>query len=1175
MSIDKQCHKCHTSLRQNAHFCSQCGSKQENEQPPPWEIPLFPDLPIPSHTTAEVPWASLNHTRQENQTLLTPELREQLLDCFRNNQFEHLDEIVRKISRYGHDKLSVTLTPVLFDQTLKELQQPHGSFGHYPPDKFPQAKDLIISENPALRKEGLELFRQIKSNRAFRSHPLVDEWTLFAEALVHGPIQAFPDWKKKWIRGDASWEEIWNLAVFYVQQSDFKQALEVLQPSLNKRKAPFAHLRFALYSAIQLLGQKDITPDARNTAIDFLSKNLSIWPTPECYLAWMGLERGKQQEQIQDRDDQSIKKWRTLYNLLVEQITIPNLEKRPNKEQARAFVKQLQRLDLVETLILWLRDFTKHYCAQFSKKERLSSFEEFDFEMWQALSEAYDHANENMQAGDILFKLALEQQKIFQKQRANSSKVPGAAFWHMRECLIKLFQHYQRNNFLNRHIAIERCILFYKAIPELWDKKESRNEELIRVTRPLLEQIQQKPEFAWTPQAEKPSSPPRLQVQVTSPDTGLPWKHGEAALDISVYNPGPGKVTKVRITCPSTENTMIRLKNEVGLDDLEEDQTRLVSVPVIVNPPADEAQLKCRIDLVYHWEWDREKRSTSHWLQVKLVNSHHLPNPYVFDRPLGSLPQDALLFQGREKELDMVRESFLKQQGKGDPLYFCGMPKIGKTSLLNHLALMLKDSGEFVPCVVNLKGIQATQQSLGEVIALLTQCILRDARNAGLNVSAIKPISADDQDPIRSHRTWYFFQGFLQQNRFQPHTRLILLLDGFDLLIAPHTKELLDLLAALQEYASTLFILSGHQRPENLSPVCRQTRFFPLTGHSLDLFSFSTIKQILEKPLADHGVQIPEVTIEQMLLHTAGHPYLVALVAYQAVEQLNTKQRMVLTPQDIDEIIRQSMPQLADKGSLFHSSFFAMPQEQDAVIRFARKASEKGGMLPVNEAQRILGENLMRSLWEKYALEYIHSKIHGGCMCLHDQIQLCLLGNRQTSVVRKRVGLFVDYENVLPSARGMSAREMGDALIRYAARFGDVICCWASADPRNNLGNGTRFKGELEQAGFQVQFPCDESSKSRKNASDFVLIRLIGEERIATKPDMYVIVSGDGDYHECIDSLIKSGATVHLCASSSRGHPAKMYFTLAEERRHHRQAQGLESDFIIDDLDTVLSGKSC
>jgi hypothetical protein len=219
----------------------------------------------------------------------------------------------------------------------------------------------------------------------------------------------------------------------------------------------------------------------------------------------------------------------------------------------------------------------------------------------------------------------------------------------------------------------------------------------------------------------------------------------------------------------------------------------------------------------------------------------------------------------------------------------------------------------------------------------------------------------------------------------------------------------------------------------------------------------------------------------------------------------------------------------------------------------------------------MLGEQNMLSLWEKYMLDYIHSEIRGGTMRLHDQIQLCLLGNRQSSVVRKRVGLFVDYENVLPSARGMGDQKVGKALTAYAARFGEVVCCWASADPRN-LGNGTRFKEELEQAGFHVQSPRDEPSngKARKNASDFVLIDLLYREIRTTKPDIYIIVSGDGDYYECISSLIENSAVVCLCASFNRGHPAEKYITLAERRRQDRQAQGLASDFFIDNLDAVL-----
>jgi len=54
---------------------------------------------------------------------------------------------------------------------------------------------------------------------------------------------------------------------------------------------------------------------------------------------------------------------------------------------------------------------------------------------------------------------------------------------------------------------------------------------------------------------------------------------------------------------------------------------------------------------------------------------------------------------------------------------------------------------------------------------------------------------------------------------------------------------------------------------------------------------------------------------------------------------------------------------------------------------------------------------------------------------------------------RKRVGVFVDYENftniVWLCRSGMSAKEMGEVLSDYAELYGDVVCRWICVHPHN------------------------------------------------------------------------------------------------------------------------------
>jgi hypothetical protein len=173
----------------------------------------------------------------------------------------------------------------------------------------------------------------------------------------------------------------------------------------------------------------------------------------------------------------------------------------------------------------------------------------------------------------------------------------------------------------------------------------------------------------------------------------------------------------------------------------------------------------------------------------------------------------------------------------------------------------------------------------------------------------------------------------------------------------------------------------------------------------------------------------------------------------------------------------------------------------------------------------------------------------------------------------QRVGIFVDYENIarfIPHE--MDAEEVGKALVSYAARFGEVVCQWASASP-HNLSNLADVRSGLEAAHFKVRFPRRELqfSTSRKNLADFALLECLSEAMVSDRPNVYLIVSGDRDYYERICSLLDAGHTVRILAATDSQHLSSRYRELEQQRaREHRTTGQEEQDFFIDDLGEIL-----
>ena len=181
---------------------------------------------------------------------------------------------------------------------------------------------------------------------------------------------------------------------------------------------------------------------------------------------------------------------------------------------------------------------------------------------------------------------------------------------------------------------------------------------------------------------------------------------------------------------------------------------------------------------------------------------------------------------------------------------------------------------------------------------------------------------------------------------------------------------------------------------------------------------------------------------------------------------------------------------------------------------------------------------------------------------------------RTPQIVPKRVGLFVDYENLrpmLPVEMQTQPKEVGDILARHASKYGDVVCRWLCAAPRNIPDSADMSEG-FQRAGFVVQFPRGRTGQlfPTENLTDFVLVECITFEMMHSKPDIYVIVSGDGDYFEKIMRLLEQGNSVHLISSANN--MASRYRRL-EQRSQQYQLPEDYGGFFIDNLNEILQTK--
>lgn len=446
---------------------------------------------------------------------LAPAARD-LLDFFTDAQCEeffaslraaHL-ETVRQLLLDARRPLLVSLCRELLAAGPLEYQEPRRPIrlGRKQADRFAEAYRLLTSPRSHEQQLALRLFEM---GARETTHPdyvqLAREWMLYARAVVQGSPRVIDDWESDLQHALASWEESWNLALFYQQTGYPAEALRVLRPGLDALRAPMAHLRLALICALELL----LKPESSETpAQDFLLAHLERWPHPLSYLAWLALAFEAQRTLHPRQQSQRLSTFQAL-------LEAPVLLLDPQRDLPEARVAALEealalRARCDEAWFLWINDYAEHHPRKYQAwvrlaetSERLGRLEMAEIALQHVVEIQYHNDYAHYQEGEPL---------------------PRAKY--LRSNLEKLFEFYQRHAlFAQGQEAFQSC---YPSLSHLWDGRDPANRRLIALTRPYLESRQRAEEEAANARRE-------INLRDLSRSVTVPLEHFKPGLRVGIF----------------------------------------------------------------------------------------------------------------------------------------------------------------------------------------------------------------------------------------------------------------------------------------------------------------------------------------------------------------------------------------------------------------------------------------------------------------------------------------------------------------------------------------------------------------------------------------------------------------------------------------------------------------
>lgn len=315
------------------------------------------------------------------------------------------------------------------------------------------------------------------------------------------------------------------------------------------------------------------------------------------------------------------------------------------------------------------------------------------------------------------------------------------------------------------------------------------------------------------------------------------------------------------------------------------------------------------------------KETPQKWAaQIAQLELHQdIKNPYITGKPLTL--ENTHLFVGR-REVGRLIEQLLEHHGSA--ILLRGQRRIGKTSLLHHLPLLLPE--HYVPLFVDLQGPLAAATHHGSFFYTLSRAMSRSSK------CPFPPLTREQlqTDPFGEFDEW------LDQVKQSLGDRTLLLtLDEFEALAKAFEKQRLDeelVLGMFRHWIQhrswfKILIAGSHSLDE-----FPQWASYLINMETINIsyLQAEEAQRLIEMPVKNFTLRYLPSAVQKILLFTRGHPALIQLLCKEVVRHAQETQCYRVSPEDVEAVI----PSVFAHGRELFIHLSHQPVEEKKVLHF-------------------------------------------------------------------------------------------------------------------------------------------------------------------------------------------------------------------------------------------------